>query len=38
MRKDRDILDKFLDVNITIAVIGLAFGLGMKFAKKRGVK
>lgn len=36
--KDRDILDKFLDTSLIIGAVGLAFCLGMKFAKKRGVR
>lgn len=36
MKKERDILDKALDIGLLIGVAGLAFGLGMKFAKKRG--
>lgn len=38
MRKQKDVLDKFLDVSLAIGMIGLAVGLGMKFAKKRGVR
>lgn len=36
MRKDS--LDRFLDVALTVSIVGVAFALGMKFAKKRGVK
>ncbi len=36
MKKDN--LDKFLDATLAISVVGIAFALGMKFAKKRGVK
>lgn len=36
MRKQKDILDRFLDVSLAIGIVGLAIGLGMKFAKKRG--
>ena len=38
MKKIKDILDKFLDVFLAIGIAGLAIGLGMKFAKKRGVR
>ena len=34
----KDSLDRFLDVALTVSVVGVAFALGMKFAKKRGVK
>lgn len=34
----KDSLDRFLDVALTVSIVGVAFALGMKFAKKRGVK
>ena len=34
----KDSLDRFLDVALTVSIVGVAFALGMKFGKKRGVK
>lgn len=37
MKKNKDIVDKFLDTTIVIGLVGLAIGLGIKMTKKRGV-
>ena len=34
----KDSLDRFLDVALTVSIVGVAFALGMKFSKKRGAK
>lgn len=38
MKKNKDVIDKFLDASLAVGLIGLAIGLGIKFAKKRGVR
>lgn len=34
----RDFVDKFLDAGILVCVAGIAFGLGIKYNKRRGAK